>query len=278
MGPYPTMVGQRYRHRAGLRLWQVPGRAERHLRRCEGNITEACGRAADLRWMLPWPKTGPPWRGSPNWPGRSTRSATGSSAETAAGVIDGDEGGVPGAANAQIGNLVADAMLERVADQGVTIAIHNAGGLRATIDPGDVTMGEVLTVLPFHNTLATFQIEGALLVSALENGVSQVEEGAGRFPQVAGIKFSWDSSAAAGSRVSGVMVMENGAWEPINPEKNYSVVTNNFVRNGGDGYTMFISDSTNAYDFGPGLEHVVADYLAANSPYKPYVDGRIDRK
>jgi len=194
-----------------------------------------------------------------------------------ADAIDGDEGNCR-FSECSMGNLVADAMLARVAGQGVTVAIQNGGGLRASIDPGAVTMGEVLTVLPFLNTLATFQIEGALLVSALENGVSQVEEGAGRFPQVAGIKFSWDSSAAAGSRVSGVMVMENGAWEPINPEKNYSVVTNNFVRNGGDGYTMFISDSTNAYDFGPGLEHVVADYLAANSPYKPYVDGRIDRK
>jgi 5'-nucleotidase / UDP-sugar diphosphatase len=56
-----------------------------------------------------------------------------------------------------MGNLVADAMLDRVKDQGVTIAIQNGGGLRASIDAGEVTMGEVLTVLPFQNTLATFQ-------------------------------------------------------------------------------------------------------------------------
>jgi 5'-nucleotidase len=87
-----------------------------------------------------------------------------------------------------MGNLVADAQLDRVADQGVTISIANSGGLRASIDAGEITKGEVLTVLPFSNTLATFQISGADLVASLENGVSQIEEVAGRFPQVAGLK------------------------------------------------------------------------------------------
>ena len=60
-----------------------------------------------------------------------------------------------------MGNLVADAMLARVKDQGVDVALANSGGLRASIDAGEVTMGEVLTVLPFQNTLSTFQITGA---------------------------------------------------------------------------------------------------------------------
>ncbi|MEL7184409.1 MAG: bifunctional metallophosphatase/5'-nucleotidase, partial [Pseudomonadota bacterium] len=76
-----------------------------------------------------------------------------------------------------MGNLVADAMLDRVADQGVTIAFQNGGGLRASIDAGEITMGEVLTVLPFQNTLATFSATGQDLIDALENGVGQVEEG-----------------------------------------------------------------------------------------------------
>ena len=92
-----------------------------------------------------------------------------------------------------MGTLVADALLDRVKDQGVDFAIMNSGGLRASIDAGEVTMGEVLTVLPFQNTLATFQISGADIVAALENGVSQVEEVAGRFPQVSGMKFTWDA-------------------------------------------------------------------------------------
>jgi 5'-nucleotidase len=176
-----------------------------------------------------------------------------------------------------MGNLVADAMLDRVKDQGVTIAIQNGGGLRASIDDGEVTMGEVLTVLPFQNTLATFEGSGAMIINALENGVSQVEDGAGRFPQVAGLKYTWDPEAEPGSRVSEVMVDEGDGYVPIDPAKTYLVVTNNYVRNGGDGYRMF-REGKNAYDFGPGLEVVVADFLAASGAYQPYTDGRISQK
>ncbi|MEY8841506.1 bifunctional UDP-sugar hydrolase/5'-nucleotidase [Cribrihabitans sp. XS_ASV171] len=179
----------------------------------------------------------------------------------------------------EMGNLVADAMLDRVADQGVTIAITNSGGLRASFDAGDVTMGEVLTVLPFQNTLSTFEVTGATLIAALENGVSQVEDGAGRFPQVAGMTFSWDPSAAPGDgRVSEVMVAEGEGFAPIDPERTYLVVSNNYVRNGGDGYGMFSGDDKNAYDYGPDLADVVAEYLAAKGNYQPYIDGRISRE
>ncbi len=178
----------------------------------------------------------------------------------------------------QMGNLVADAMLDRVADQGVTIAIANSGGLRASIDAGEVTMGEVLTVLPFQNTLATFQISGQGVIDALENGVSQVEEVKGRFPQVAGLKFVWDASVAPNEgRVQSVMVKAGDGFAPIDPAATYTVVTNNYVRNGGDGYKMF-KDGMNAYDFGPGLEVVLADYMAAQGAYTPYTDGRIMQK
>jgi 5'-nucleotidase/UDP-sugar diphosphatase len=172
-----------------------------------------------------------------------------------------------------MGNLIADAMLARVADQGIQIAIQNGGGIRASIDAGEVTMGDVLTVLPFQNTLSTFQVTGAVVVAALENGVSQIEEGAGRFPQVAGMSYSLDASQPAGSRISDVMV--GGA--PIEMDKLYGVVSNNYVRNGGDGYKMF-RDAQNAYDFGPDLADVTAEFLAANAPYKPYTDGRITVK
>ncbi|GAA6165932.1 5'-nucleotidase C-terminal domain-containing protein [Pelagimonas sp. KU-00592-HH] len=177
-----------------------------------------------------------------------------------------------------MGNLVADAMLDRVKDQGVQIAIQNGGGLRASIDAGEVTMGEVLTVLPFQNTLSTFQVSGQTVIDALENGVSQVEDGKGRFPQVAGLKFTFDMSVAPNEgRVSDVMVMENGAWGPIDPAKTYGLVSNNYVRNGGDGYKMF-RDATNAYDYGPDLADVTAEFLAKSGPYAPYTDGRITRK
>jgi len=177
-----------------------------------------------------------------------------------------------------MGNLVADALLDRVKDQGVTIAIMNSGGLRASIDEGEVTMGEVLTVLPFQNTLSTFELTGAGVIAALENGVSQVEEVAGRFPQVAGLKFKWDPAVAANEgRIVEVMVGSGDDFQPIDPDAIYKVTTNNYVRGGGDGYDIFAESAVNAYDFGPNVETVVADYLAANAPYKPFTEGRISQ-
>ena len=178
----------------------------------------------------------------------------------------------------EMGTLVADAMLARVADQGIDIAIQNGGGLRASIDAGEVTMGEVLTVLPFQNTLATFQLKGADVIAALENGVSQIADGAGRFPQVAGLTYAFDADMPAGERVSEVMVETDSGWAPIDPDATYGVVSNNYMRGGGDGYDMFETEAMDAYDYGPGLEVVVADYLADNTPYRPSTDGRITVK
>ncbi|MBT8415809.1 MAG: 5'-nucleotidase/apyrase family protein [Silicimonas sp.] len=190
----------------------------------------------------------------------------------AAEAIGGDRE-VCRAMECSMGSLIADAMLARVKDQGIDVAIQNGGGIRASIDAGEVTMGEVLTVLPFQNTLSTFRVSGATLVEALENGVSQVEEGAGRFPQVAGMTYSFDPKGEAGSRVSDVMI--GGA--PVEMDKMYGVVSNNYVRNGGDGYKMFV-EAEDAYDFGPDLADVTAEYLAAQGPFTPYTDGRITVK
>lgn len=193
---------------------------------------------------------------------------------SAEAAIDGDRNNCR-ARECTMGNLVADAQLDRVKDQGITISIANGGGLRASIDAGEVTMGEVLTVLPFQNTIATFQLKGSDIVAALENGVGQIEEGAGRFPQVAGLKYSFDASKPAGNRISDVQVKDGDGFTPIDLAKTYGVVTNNYVRGGGDGYKVFAEKAENAYDFGPNLEQAVADYLTAHNPYKPYTDGRI---
>ena len=128
-------------------------------------------------------------------------------------------------------------------------------------------------MLPFQNTLSTFQVTGAVLIAALENGVSEIEEVAGPFPQVAGMTFAVDAAAEAGARISEVMI--GGA--PVEMDKVYGVVSNNFVRKGGDGYAMF-KDAANAYDFGPDVADVASEYLATNAPYTPYTDGRIKMK
>ena len=196
----------------------------------------------------------------------------------AAAVIDGERGNCR-VAECQMGNLVADAMLDRVKSQGIQIAIANGGGLRASIDQGPITMGEVLTVLPFQNTLSTFQLKGSDVIAALENGVSQVEEVKGRFPQVAGLKYVWTRGAAPNAgRIQQVMVQEGDAWVQIDPEKLYGVVSNDYVRNGGDGYVVFAENAVNPYDFGPPLEQVVVDYLVEGGPYQPYLDGRIEER
>jgi 5'-nucleotidase/UDP-sugar diphosphatase len=195
-------------------------------------------------------------------------------AETTA-MIDGSRESCR-ARECEMGNLISDAILDRVKDQGVTIVFQNGGGIRASIDQGVVTMGEVLTVLPFQNTLATFQLSGKDIVASLEAGVSEIEEGKGKFPQVSGLKYSFDKSVAANAgRVKSVEVMDGGAWKPIDEAKVYTVATNNYVRQGGDGYKLFASNATNAYDYGPSLEQVVADYLAKNRPFTPKLDGRI---
>ncbi len=180
----------------------------------------------------------------------------------------------------QMGNLVADAMLDRVRDQGVQIAIQNGGGLRTSIDEGEITQGEVLLVLPFQNTLSTFWVDGATIKAALENGMAQFDDETkdGRFPQVSGMRYEFDSEAPTDQRITSVEVQQDGAWQPLDMAKVYGVVTNNYVRNGGDGYKMFAGDDKNAYDFGPDLADVTAEYLAENAPYQPYLDGRIKQK
>lgn len=179
----------------------------------------------------------------------------------------------------EMGNVVADAMLDRVRAQGVTIAIENGGGLRASIDQGPVTMGEVLSVLPFQNTLSTFELKGADVVAALENGASQYEEAAGRFAQVAGLKYTVDPGASAGSRISDVQIYAGDGWQPIDLTAVYGVASNNYLRSGGDGFKIFETAAINAYDFGPDLADVLAEYLSRKGAgFKPELDGRITVK
>ena len=176
----------------------------------------------------------------------------------------------------QMGNLVADAMLDRVKDQGIQIALMNGGGIRASIDDGEVTMGEIYTVLPFQNTLATFQLTGAQIKDALENALAQYDDAEkdGRFAQISGMKYTAVTGNSAGERVTEVMVMVDGGYQPLEMDRVYGVVSNNFLRAGGDGYAMF-KQATNAYDFGPDLAEVLVDYMVKSGPYTPYIDGRI---
>ncbi|MBN1565167.1 MAG: 5'-nucleotidase C-terminal domain-containing protein [Anaerolineae bacterium] len=175
-----------------------------------------------------------------------------------------------------LGNLIADAMIWNT---GADIAIQNGGGIRADIDEGEVTMGEVLTVLPFGNLISTLELKGEYVWAALENGVSEVENGAGRFPQVGGLRYTWDGSQEPGSRIISVDVLnkETGEYEPLDLEAIYFVATNDYMRGGGDGYSMFEDFAINPYDFGAPLDGILADYIEQFGPVAPEVEGRITR-
>lgn len=181
-----------------------------------------------------------------------------------------------------MGNIVTDAMLWATQNDGTQIAIENGGGLRASIEAGDVTMGNVLEVLPFGNTMATFGLKGSDLLLALENGVGRAEnpdnEGTGRFPQVAGLRFSWDGSKPAGERIVSAEVRgADGEYSPVDPEAVYQLVTNDFNRRGGDDYAVFNDSAINPYDFGSPLDQALADYITAHSPVDVQLEGRITR-
>jgi 2',3'-cyclic-nucleotide 2'-phosphodiesterase (5'-nucleotidase family) len=136
---------------------------------------------------------------------------------------------------AAIGNLIADAIRDST---GGEVAITNGGGIRANKQypaGAKLTRRDILSELPFGNTTALVEITGADLKAALENGVSQMEQRAGRFPQVSGLTFEVDPKAPVGSRISNVKA--NG--EPLDPAKKYKVATNNFMLTGGDGYVPF---------------------------------------
>lgn len=185
-------------------------------------------------------------------------------------------------AECTMGNLITDAMIWGSQNDGVQIAIENGGGIRASIAAGDVTLGQVMEVLPFGNTLATFGLTGADLIAALENGVGRAEnpdnEGTGRFPQVSGMRYTWDGTKPVGERIISAEVKNaDGSFSPVDPEAVYQIASNDFNRRGGDDYTVFAENAIDPYDFGPPLDQVVADYITEYSPLNVQLDGRITR-
>ena len=177
-----------------------------------------------------------------------------------------------------MGNLIADAMRDSVIDKGYTIALQNSGGIRASLDAGDVTLGEIMTILPFQNTLSTFKVTGQQLLTAIENGVSQVEDEKGRFPQVSGMRYTFNLAKPPNEgRVTSIEIDEDGSWNALDLNKTYGMVSNNFIRGGGDGYKIFRSASE-IYDFGPDLADVVVNYIKANPGYSGYTDNRITQE
>lgn len=177
-----------------------------------------------------------------------------------------------------LGSAIADAVLAKTEALGARVALMNGGGIRSSIPRGAVTMGQILEVLPFGNEITVVTVSGRELVLALENGVSQVEAGGGRFPQVAGLRFSFDPAAPAGERVGLVELWEpaSAAYRPLLAAEPVIVATNDFLAGGGDGYASF-AGARDRYDTGWLLSDAFAEFVQRVSPLRAEVEGRIQR-
>lgn len=170
-----------------------------------------------------------------------------------------------------LGNYIADELRSwGKADA----ALQNGGGIRGNREygPGVLTRGDLVSILPFNNTAVVLRITGANLRAALENGVSQAGTGAGRFPQISGMTFRFDPAAAPGSRILSVTV--GGA--PLDPARTYTLATNDFLANGGDGYDAFkTGEVVIGAQAGPLLTDLLVDAITRERTISPGVDGRI---
>lgn len=189
-----------------------------------------------------------------------------------------------------VGDLTADAIRKTY---NTDFSITNAGGLRAdltcptadrpddfcppyTPPPYHISRGQVLAVLPFGNKVFTLAINGAELKTYLENGVSLMPTVHGRFPQVSGLCFTYEITAPPGNRVTGAVRQAadgscSGAPVDWTVVSTYTIAENDYMANGGDGYPNVYSRGTIQID----MDQVLADYITANTPVSPAIQGRI---
>lgn len=166
-----------------------------------------------------------------------------------------------------LGNLITNSMLF---ETGAQIALTNGGGIRASIPAGNITVGDVLTVLPFSNYIVTLDVLGSDLILALENGLTDYPAAKGAFPHVAGIKYYFDPSKPAMERVTSV-IFEGKA---LDPNKYYSVATNDFIAVGGDNFKSFgTSAQTGQY---AALDEALIKYLETVDASSVVVEGRVN--
>ena len=191
-----------------------------------------------------------------------------------------------------MGDYIADLLRAKYKTD---FAISNGGGIRDTFPaknyipantalvrtgtgPLDVTLGDALTVYPFGNQVATTVVTGANLWKALENGVGGNYPADGRFPQVSGLKFTFDSSKPLGSRI--VSVTKNDGTEIAKDATEYTLTTLDYIIYGGDGYVDVFSPSK-AKVYGALLDVFVdalkADMAAGKVTQIPTLDGRVKK-
>jgi 2',3'-cyclic-nucleotide 2'-phosphodiesterase (5'-nucleotidase family) len=187
----------------------------------------------------------------------------------------------------EMGNMIADAMLAKY--PGIDAALTNSGGLRADLvfspptaaeQTGEITWGEMFAVLPFGNRTVIETLTGDQLTQALLNGVSPVCDpniATGRFPQVAGLRITYHCTGTTPA-IDGIWKTPEGQPEvPVGPTDTVRLVTNDFMYNGGgDGYTA-LAGGTDVLTPGDGLLEISIEWVTANSPVDPQIEGRVTR-
>ena len=151
-----------------------------------------------------------------------------------------------------LGTIICEAM---IAISDADVALQNGGGIRSSIDVGPITHGEIITVLPFGNTVVLLEVKGSVIKEAIENGIKSLPEVSGAYSHVAGMTFSFDESKEPGSRVTEILIGGNA----LDQDKLYKLVTNDFLAAGGDEYTM-LSEAKVLGEFGT-LDEIVITYL-----------------
>ena len=155
---------------------------------------------------------------------------------------------------------------------------RNGGGIRAdALRPAGskITRKDIFAELPFGNVGVVTELKGSDLLSALEHGVSKVEEKAGRFPQVSGVTFTYDPKLPSGTRVTEAKV----GGKPLDPTATYKVATNDYMLKGGDGYGALTRGTVIVDASGAVLmATIVMDYVEAKKTVAPKVEGRIVAK
>jgi 5'-nucleotidase/UDP-sugar diphosphatase len=178
-------------------------------------------------------------------------------------------------AEARIGDLIADALRD---DLAADVAMINGGGIRGNrlhAAGATLTRKDILAELPFGNLAMLIELRGADLLAAIENGVGKVEEKAGRFPQISGMRIVYDAKGEPDHRVRSVLV----GGHPLDPAALYRVATIDFLIGGGDGYTALGKGTTLTDPRGAKLAaSTVIDYVQRQGTVTPQLDGRITRQ
>lgn len=177
------------------------------------------------------------------------------------------------AGESALGDVIADAQLAATSPAdfgGAVVAFMNPGGIRADVLAGDVTYGELFTVQPFGNTLVVKTMTGDMIRRLLEQQFEIASPP--RILQVSqGFTYSYDTTRPAGSRVSDIAI--NGT--PLDPAASYRVAMNNFLADGGDGFTVF-REGTDQLGGEVDLD-ALARYFMERSPVDPGPRNRITR-